>query len=142
MSDNSSCAGFAADSNLAIGDINQFLAQHSERLSIDKKFRKIAVHVDCSSAKHGFNNGYVEILKRCADEVVFPEGIKCCGFAGDKGFSVPELNASSLAGLRAQISDCEMGVTFNRNCQIGLEKHSGIEYISLVELVLECWQNQ
>lgn len=142
VSDNSSCAGFAADSNLAIGDINQFLAQHSERLSIDKKFRKIAVHVDCSSAKHGFNNGYVEILKRCADEVVFPEGIKCCGFAGDKGFSVPELNASSLAGLRAQISDCEMGVTFNRNCQIGLEKHSGIEYISLVELVLECWQNQ
>lgn len=141
VSDNSSCAGFAADSGLEVSDINQFMVQHSARLSIGKKFHKIAVHIDCSSAKHGFNSGYVEILKRCADEVVFPEGIKCCGFAGDKGFTVPELNASSLTGLRAQVCDCEVGVTFNRNCQIGLEKHSEIKYISLVELVLKCWQD-
>lgn len=141
LSDNSSCAGFAADNSLAITDINQFLCRHLDKMKVAKKFHKIALHIDCSSAKHGFNGDYLELLKLCADEIIIPEGIKCCGFAGDKGFSVPELNASSLAGLKPQVDGCELGVTFNRNCQIGLEEHSGIKYISLVELLLECWQN-
>lgn len=138
LTDNSSCAGFARECEIPLVDINQFVIEHLERGRLQQKYRKIALHIDCSTAKHGFNPGYLELLQCCAKEVVVPEGIKCCGFAGDKGFSVPELNASSLATLGKQVAGCEIGVTFNRNCQIGLSYHSDIVYISLVELLLEC----
>ena len=36
------------------------------------------------------------LAKTCAETVIEPEGIHCCGFAGDKGMTLPELNASAL----------------------------------------------
>nr|WP_252988857.1 hypothetical protein [Francisella noatunensis] len=77
-------------------------------------------------------------MKRCSSFVVVPEQIYCCGFAGDKGFTTPELNASSLESLESQVKDCEIGVSFNRSCQIGLSYHGHLEYISFTELLLEC----
>jgi D-lactate dehydrogenase len=136
--DNSSCSGFAKDAGINLIDINKFLVENLDRNQICKKYDKIALHIDCSSAKHSYNTGYLEILQLCSKEVVIPEGIKCCGFAGDKGFKVPELNASSLSHLSQQVTDCELGVTFNRSCQIGLSHHGKIEYISFVELLLNC----
>ncbi|MDD3266931.1 MAG: FAD-binding and (Fe-S)-binding domain-containing protein [Burkholderiales bacterium] len=136
--DNSSCAGFANDSGIDIVDINQFIIAKIDKANLRKKYKKIALHIDCSTAKHSFNPKYIEVLQACCDELIIPEGIKCCGFAGDKGFSVPELNQSSLSGLASQISECEIGVTFNRSCQIGLTHHGKIEYISFVELILDC----
>lgn len=138
--DNSSCAGFAKDSGVKLLDINEFICNHVDKLNLTQKYNKIALHIDCSTAKHAFNPKYLEVLQKCAKEVVIPEGIKCCGFAGDKGFVVPELNASSLSNLAPQVNDCEIGVTFNRSCQIGLTKHAKIEYISFVELLLSCLQ--
>lgn len=138
ITDNSSCAGFAADSGLNLIDINKFIIDNIDYNQINKKYKNLALHIDCSTAKHSFNPKYLEILGRCAENVIIPDGIKCCGFAGDKGFSTPELNASSLSDLASQIRDCEIGVTFNRSCQIGLSHHGKKEYISFVELILEC----
>lgn len=140
LMDNSSCAGFAQQSNLPVMDINQFLVERLVRSRLIHRYQRIALHIDCSTAKHSFNPEFIAILRLCAYEVVIPEGIKCCGFAGDKGFTTPELNASSLSGLAPQVSDCEIGVTFNRSCQIGLNQHSGIKYISFVELILDCFR--
>lgn len=139
--DNSSCSGFAKDSGINLLDINKFVIDNIDRLQITKKYRKIALHIDCSTAKHSFNPKYLKVLQMCADEVIMPEGIKCCGFAGDKGFTVPELNASSLAALARQIEGCEIGITFNRSCQIGLTHHGKIQYISFVGLMLNCISN-
>jgi len=36
----------------------------------------------------------------CAAEVVQPERVGCCGWAGDKGWTVPELNEHALRDLR------------------------------------------
>lgn len=138
LMDNSSCSGFAKQSDLPVMDLHQFLVERLVRSKLIHRYQRIALHVDCSTAKHSFNPEFMAILRLCAYEVVIPEGIKCCGFAGDKGFRVPELNASSLSGLAAQVDDCEIGVTFNRSCQIGLNQHSGIKYISFVELILDC----
>jgi D-lactate dehydrogenase len=77
-------------------------------------------------------------LNKCCDEVVVPEKIYCCGFAGDKGFAVPELNATSLSSLKKQIETCDIGVSFNRSCQIGLSYHGGLKYVSFSEILLEC----
>lgn len=136
--DNSSCASFAKQSSLPVMDINQFIAERIVRSRIKRKFDKIAVHFDCSTTKAHLTNLYQEILALCAYEVVVPDNIKCCGFAGDKGFTTPELNATSLANLVNQVAGCQIGVSFNRTCQIGLQHHGKLEYMSFVELLLYC----
>ncbi|MEN9946306.1 MAG: hypothetical protein RLZZ293_692 [Pseudomonadota bacterium] len=137
--DNSSCAGFAKQyQGLNLLDLNWFLCQYIPRQRLVKRYRKLALHLDCSSSKLAHAQQLIELVKQCSEIVVIPEQIYCCGFAGDKGFNLPELNASSLASLAKQISDCEIGVSFNRNCQIGLSYHGGKNYVSLVELILNC----
>ncbi len=136
--DNSSCSGFAKDNSIDLIDINKFIVENINKKNIIKKYKKIALHIDCSTSKHLFNPKYINILKLCSEEIIVPEGISCCGFAGDKGFTIPELNASSLSNLSTQVAECEVGVTFNRTCQIGLSHHSKIRYVSFVELMLDC----
>jgi D-lactate dehydrogenase len=67
--------------------------------------------------------------------VVVPQDIHCCGFAGDKGFQLPELNAAALAPLQAQVSSCQGGYSTSRTCEIGLSAHSGLIYQSLLQLL-------
>jgi D-lactate dehydrogenase len=67
-----------------------------------------------------------------------PEGVGCCGFAGDKGMTFPELNAYALRKLRGEVKDCAVGYSNSRTCEIGLATNSGIPYVSIVYLVNEC----
>ncbi|KEI35909.1 putative D-lactate dehydrogenase, Fe-S protein, FAD/FMN-containing [Francisella sp. W12-1067] len=136
--DNSSCASFAKQQNIALTDINSFIIENINTTKLTKKFNKIALHIDCSTRKQNLDEKYTNLLKLCCNEVILPERIYCCGFAGDKGFTTPELNANSLSSLADQIKGCDIGVSFNRSCQIGLSYHSNMEYISFVELILEC----
>ncbi len=93
------------------------------------------MHVTCSTQHLGESQGLIDIARRCSSNVVIPEGIHCCGFAGDKGFNVPELNAHSLKTLAEQTAGCEEGISTSRTCEIGLSRHSGIDYHGLVYLV-------
>ncbi|MFA6593124.1 MAG: hypothetical protein WCS67_07280, partial [Bacteroidales bacterium] len=74
----------------------------------------------------------------CSSDVIVPEGVGCCAFAGDKGMSVPELNAYALRKLREQVKTCPLGYSNSRTCEIGLETNSGIPYVSIVYLVNAC----
>jgi D-lactate dehydrogenase len=103
----------------------------------------IAVHVPCSAVKEGLAETFRQVASACADQVVIPPTIGCCGFAGDRGFTYPELNASALAGLRAALPvSCEVGYSSSRTCEIGLSLHGGIPYRSLAVLVDHCAQAQ
>jgi D-lactate dehydrogenase len=64
-----------------------------------------------------------------------PTDIYCCGFAGDRGFNFPELNASALKNLKDQVSTCEAGYSTSKTCEIGLSLHGGIPYRSILYLV-------
>jgi D-lactate dehydrogenase len=80
------------------------------------------------------------VANACAKHVFLPEEDGCCGFAGDKGFDTPELNASALSRLRQQIPEgCEQGYSNSRTCEIGLSRHSGIPYRSIAYLVDRCY---
>ncbi|WP_234393414.1 FAD-binding and (Fe-S)-binding domain-containing protein [Francisella adeliensis] len=136
--DNSSCSNFAKHNGVEIVDINSLILENLDTLNIRQKYKSIALHIDCSTRKQNIDQKYIDALNKCANEVVTPEMIYCCGFAGDKGFSVPELNASSLSGLQSQIKDCDIGVSFNRSCQIGLSHHGKLKYVSFVDLLLDC----
>ena len=76
----------------------------------------------------------------CSSNVLVPEEVGCCGFAGDKGFTNPEVNQYALRKLRPQIEEnhIKYGYSNSRTCEIGLTTNSGIPYQSIVYLVDNC----
>ncbi|MGE4535242.1 FAD-binding and (Fe-S)-binding domain-containing protein [Halomonas sp.] len=105
------------------------------RLDVTPVGERVAVHVTCSSTRMGLGDKMVALARACAEEVVVPAEITCCGFAGDKGFSVPELNASALSGLAEQVAGCSAGYSNSRTCEIGLSRHGEIPYRSILSLL-------
>ncbi|RUO63208.1 4Fe-4S ferredoxin [Pseudidiomarina insulisalsae] len=86
----------------------------------------LLLHVTCSSRRLDQGNALRALAAACSHQVTEPEYIKCCGFAGDKGFTQPELNASALAPLAEQVPEnCRFAVSNSRTCEIGLSHHSG-----------------
>lgn len=108
------------------------------RLRFQPVDRRIALHPTCSTRLMGLADAFQELAHGLAAEVVLPQGILCCGFAGDKGFHRPELNASALAGLAEQVRDCSEGYSTSRTCEIGLAVHGGIPYRNILYLLEEC----
>jgi D-lactate dehydrogenase len=99
----------------------------------------VAFHTTCSAQKMGLAAASLRLAELCADQVVVPEGIECCGWAGDRGFTVPELNASALHDLKEKLPEgCAAGYSTSRTCEIGLSLHSGIPYRSILALVDSC----
>ena len=102
--------------------------------------RPVAVHVTCSTRKMGLADTIIALAKLCSTKVLVPEGVGCCGFAGDKGFTHPELNSYALRKLRPQIEKAgvHVGYSNSRTCEIGLTTNAGIPYVSIAYLVDEC----
>ncbi len=125
-----------ADPRLDVYDPVRFIREHMlQRLDFTPQQAPIAVHVTCSTQHLGEAEGLIDIVRRCTNEVVIPEGIHCCAFAGDKGFTTPELNAHALRNLRDAVQYCGEGISTSRTCEIGLSQHGGIDYHGLVYLV-------
>ena len=110
-----------------------------DRLQFQPTDGTVAVHVTCSTRLMGLGGKLIALARRCAKDVIVPEGVGCCGFAGDKGMTHPELNAYALRKLRAQVNPATTaGYSNSRTCEIGLTTHSGIPYQSIVYLVNAC----
>ena len=110
------------------------------RLDFHPIDRHIALHLTCSTREMGVADDLINLAKLCSTNVFLPEGVGCCGFAGDRGFTFPELNKYGLRKLRPQIeaNHIEVGYSNSRTCEIGLESNTGIPYMSIVYLVNEC----
>ena len=110
------------------------------RLDFHPIDRHIALHLTCSTREMGVADDLVALAKMCSTNVYLPEGVGCCGFAGDRGFTFPEMNKYALRKLRPQIeaNHIEVGYSNSRTCEIGLETNTGIPYMSIVYLVNEC----
>jgi D-lactate dehydrogenase len=126
------------DKRLQLFEPIEFVLQFLKtRLSFTRKEAKIALHATCSTRKMGLDGKLKELALLCATEVIVPEDIYCCGFAGDRGFNFPELNESALKGLADQVYGCEAGYSTSKTCEIGLALHGGIPYRSILALVDE-----
>lgn len=106
-------------------------------LNIRKLPKKVALHATCSTRKMGLTDDLVKLASLCAETIVAPEHTECCGWAGDRGFTHPELNEAALHDLRLQVSGCDAGYSTSRTCQIGLTLHGGIPYMPILALVDE-----
>jgi D-lactate dehydrogenase len=127
-------------SPLKLYDITEFLHDVVlERLTVHKLPETVALHSTCSTINMGLQTKLRAIAETCVENVVIPDQISCCGWAGDKGFTYPELNASALRELKAALPDeCQSGYSTSRTCEIGLSLHSGRYYRSIVYLVDRC----
>jgi D-lactate dehydrogenase len=111
-----------------------------ERLVFHRTDTPVAVHQTCSMRLMGLGDVLVGLAGLCSTKVIVPDGVGCCGFAGDKGMTHPELNSWALRKLRAQVEEAGVSVGYSnsRTCEIGLETNSGIPYVSIVYLVNSC----
>ncbi len=117
--------------------IHDFLAP---RLDFKREDVSVAVHVTCSSRLMGLTDKIVSLASMCATGVTIPAEVGCCGFAGDKGFTRPELNKWGLRKLRPALEEAHVteGYSNSRTCEIGLTTNSGINYKSIAYLVDRC----
>jgi len=140
FSDTSPCSQrlkAAAAGRIEILDISEFL-QRCILPNVDIPERAkgpAALHLTCSTRRMGLDGVLTEIAKACAEEVVVPPDVGCCAFAGDKGFTHPEMNAHALRALAPAIKACSAGYSTSRTCEIGLTAHGGVNYRSIARLV-------
>jgi len=70
-----------------------------------------------------------------------PPGSECCGFAGDRGFLVPEVTRAATAGEAREVAAAAApGAGYYstcRTCELGMTRATGRTYASLVHLVLD-----
>ena len=101
------------------------------------------LHPTCTLVKAGGLADLLAVARAHADSVEVPLAAECCGFAGDKGFLVPELTESATAAEAAEVrgllerepnagcySTC-------RTCEIGMSRAVGRAFRPLLALVHE-----
>ena len=110
-----------------------------DRLEFTPIDRRIALHFTCSTREMGLVDTMTKLAKMCSNNVFLPEGVGCCGFAGDRGWTHPEVNRWALRKLRKQLEDnrIEVGYSNSRTCEVGLETNGGIPYLNIAYLVNE-----
>ncbi|WP_434516102.1 FAD-binding and (Fe-S)-binding domain-containing protein [Dechloromonas sp. ARDL1] len=109
------------------------------RLMITKQPGPVALHVNCSVKRTGADGKLRALLQACVEEIVEPASTTCCGFGGDRGFAVPELNRHALRHIHDELpANCACGVSTNRTCEIGLTAETGRTYRSVAYLLEAC----
>jgi len=149
LTDASPCAGTLRDAiaagrcRLRLLDFPAFWAQ--EVLPTQKPARKLAgtavLHPTCTLVKGGGLPELMRVAQAYAERVVVPAGSECCGFAGDRGFLLPQVTASATrreAGEVAALGEDVLGwFSTCRTCEIGMSRATGRSYQSIAQLVLE-----
>ncbi|OIQ71662.1 sn-glycerol-3-phosphate dehydrogenase subunit C [mine drainage metagenome] len=129
-----------AGSSLALLDFHEFAHDALlPRLHLVRQPGPVALHINCSVRRSASDAKLRRVLAACVLQIVEPSEVMCCGFGGDRGFAVPELNVHALRKLDAALpATCCEGVSTNRTCEIGLTAQSGRTYRSIAYLLEEC----
>lgn len=124
------------EAGLKLYDITEFTLDYlTTRLAFKPIDEEVAIFSVCSLKKMGLEESLYQLANLCSTKVHMPQ-TNCCGFAGNKGFNTPELNAHGLQDLKAQIpKTVTTGYATSRTCEIGLSEHSGIDFKSITNLI-------
>jgi D-lactate dehydrogenase len=101
-------------------------------LEIVEKVGSATAHPTCATRRLGLAHPLRALAGALADEVYVAPSATCCGFAGDRGITHPELTASAtqpqaeeLAGRRF-----DAHLSSNRTCEIAMSRATGETYES------------
>ena len=106
-------------------------------LEVAEKVGSATVHPTCATRRMGLAPRLRTLAEALAEDVYVAPSATCCGFAGDRGISHPELTASAT---RPQAEELEgrhfdAHLSSNRTCEIGLTRATGDPYESVVNLL-------
>ncbi len=106
-------------------------------LDVAERVGSAAVHPTCATRHMGLAPRLRSLADALADEVYVAPSSTCCGFAGDRGISHPELTAAATADQAAELAgrDFDAHLSSNRTCEIGLSRATGAPYESVVLLL-------
>jgi D-lactate dehydrogenase len=113
-------------------------------LTIARRRERVILHPVCSLVKMGLTPALVAIAGACSDRVFVPPSAGCCGFAGDRGWLVPELTASATAAEAREVAAAaaEGHYSSGRTCEIGMTRATGREYRSWIHLLEEATREE
>ncbi|MEO2159621.1 MAG: 4Fe-4S ferredoxin, partial [bacterium] len=95
------------------------------------------LHLSSSNRDAAVLEKMKSLAEKCTEKVTIPIHWGCCGFAGDRGLIVPELNKSATAKELSDIKGYKTGYSTSRTCEVGMMSHSSINYQSIAFLVKE-----
>jgi D-lactate dehydrogenase len=124
--------------NLKIVDAIDFVAEHVlPNLTVKRKISSAALHPVCSVTKLGLTPKLEKIAQACSESVTVPPSAGCCGFAGDRGFLVPELTQAATQQEAAEVTSKhhEGYYSSSRTCEIGMTRSTGEIYRSFLYLL-------
>jgi D-lactate dehydrogenase len=139
LTDASTCAKHLREhqGEVTVVDSAEFLlAEVLPHLTINALLPVVAVHHNCSAQRLREQPATEAVAAACAGRIAMLSSFTCCGYAGDKGLFVPELNAHATRFVKSDIPEgCELGVSTVSTCASGLSEHAGIPFVSLASLL-------
>jgi D-lactate dehydrogenase len=139
LTDASTCAKHLREfpGTAPVLDSSEFLVREIlPRLTITRKLPVVAVHHNCSAQRLKEQPATEAVASACAERIAVLSSVTCCGYAGDKGLFIPELNAHATRFARADIpADCTLGVSTVSTCASGLSENAGVPFVGLASLL-------
>jgi D-lactate dehydrogenase len=107
------------------------------KLEIARRVGSATVHPTCATRHMGLAPRLRALAGALADDVFVAPSATCCGFAGDRGITHPELTAAATSDQTAELfgRDFDAHLSSNRTCEIGLSRATGQPYESVVLLL-------
>jgi D-lactate dehydrogenase len=123
---------------LNVLDIIEFLHDYAlPNLSTKAIDKSIALHPNCSVRKMGLQSKFEEIARKFTKNIVVPDNLDCCGFAGDRGLLFPELSNSATKAEAQEIKNTEADLHYSSNipCEVAMADATKENYLSIAYLV-------
>ncbi|HWC49552.1 MAG TPA: (Fe-S)-binding protein, partial [Solirubrobacterales bacterium] len=144
--DAASCTGAIADpaegvlseenserlSQMEIVDSVAWALRLLPHLGIKQKISSATAHPTCATRRLGLAHPLRALAEALADEVYIAPSATCCGFAGDRGITHPELTASATRPQAEELAGRRFDayLSSNRTCEIALSRATGENYES------------
>jgi D-lactate dehydrogenase len=123
---------------MTIRDGVEFFADTAlPRLTVTRKAASVAVHPVCSLTKMNLAGKLETLARACSETTTVAASAGCCGFAGDRGWLVPELTASATREEASEIRASRAAEVYSssRTCEIGLTRATGTVARSFIHLL-------
>ncbi len=106
-------------------------------LEVAERTGSATVHPTCATRRMGLTPKIRALAETLADDVYVAPSSTCCGFAGDRGISHPELTAAATRPQAEELAGrhFDAHLSSNRTCEIGLERATGEPYESVLILL-------
>jgi D-lactate dehydrogenase len=103
-------------------------------LELTEKVGSATVHPTCATRHMGLVPRLRSLAGALADDVYVAPSATCCGFAGDRGISHPELTEAATRPQADELAGrhFDAHLSNNRTCEIGLSRATGESYESFL----------